>query len=157
MKFNLCSPLDWSVVLLGIAGLCISTMHGQGQATCPTGSTCITIPAQTVTASVPINGTTVKISIAVPAQAVPLPASIAGLPSGFTLTNGVFTIPASTITLTGGPALPTCASELFLWQFVAATGSTPGSLQPACYVAPTLSIPPIAVSQAANGAVTLTP
>lgn len=109
----------------------------------------ITIPAQTITTPVTINGFTAKITITVPAQTVALPASGGtALPSGITWANNVLTVAgsvqATSVSLTGGPALPTCTSGLFLWQLVS------GTLTPACYVAPTLTVPAITVSQAAS-------
>jgi hypothetical protein len=115
----------------------------------------VTIPAQTVVTPVTINGTAVNITITIPAQTVALPAT--SLPSGFTWANGVLTVPgsisATSVSLTGGSALPTCASNLYLWQYSA------GELQPYCYVAPTLTIPGITVSQATSAinTITLTP
>jgi hypothetical protein len=105
----------------------------------------ITIPAQTFTTPVTINGTTVQISVTVPAQAVPLPATGTGLPTGMTYSQ------SAGLTVTGGSAVPTCSSGLYLLQYTASTNM----LTPACYT-PT-SIPAITVSQAASGAITLTP
>jgi hypothetical protein len=103
----------------------------------------ITIPAQTITTPVTVNATTVKLTITVPQQVVPLPASV--LPAGLTWSNGVLavagSVSATSVALTGGPALPTCASELFLWQLVS------GTLQPACYTPPAFTVPPVTVSQ----------
>jgi hypothetical protein len=122
----------------------------------------ITIPAQTFTTPVTINGTTVQISVTVPAQAVPLPATGTGLPTGMTysqsagltVTGGVTAsgvVTGSELVVTGGSAVPTCSSGLYLLQYTASTNM----LTPACYT-PT-SIPAITVSQAASGAITLTP
>lgn len=129
------------------------------QSTCPTGSTCITVPSQQV--AVIINGTTIQITI--PAQAVPLPAATGALPTGMTYsaTTGLTvsgavtasgTVTGQYLAVTGGSAVPTCTSGLYLLQYAAATNT----LTPACY---TLSvIPPITVSQAASGGpITLTP
>ena len=114
----------------------------------------ITIPAQTFPTTVTINGTPVTITITVPSQAVALPAS-ASLPPGMTYANNVLTVNGSittaSVSLTGGTALPTCASNLFLWQLSA------GILQPTCYTAPTFTIPPLTVSQVAINTLTLTP
>jgi len=121
--------------------------------------TSLTIPAQTFQTPVTINGTVIQLSITVPSQTVTLPAqgAAAALPSGMTFANGVLTvngsISATSVALTGGSALPTCVSNLFLWQLVS------GVLQPSCYVAPTLTVPPLTVSQAASpiNTITLTP
>jgi hypothetical protein len=106
----------------------------------------IIIPTQTITAPITFNGTTGSITITIPAQTVPIPASV--LPTGLSWAGGVFTVNgnvvATSVALTGGPTLPTCVSNLFLWQMVS------GSLQPFCYVAPTLTVPPITVTQAST-------
>lgn len=114
----------------------------------------VQIPAIPMTVPIVINGTTVKITFTIPAQTITVPSS-GGLPSGMTFssTAGLTVtgpITATQINLTGGPTLPTCASGLFLFKL------TSGMLQPTCYVAPTLSIPPITVSQAASPENTLT-
>lgn len=107
----------------------------------------LTIPAHQWTQPVTVNGVTVSITIKEPAQVVTLPPSGGGtaLPSGLTWANGVFTVAgsvaATSVSMTGGPALPTCATNLYLWKFVAASGSTPAGLQPACYGLPVLSLP----------------
>jgi hypothetical protein len=110
----------------------------------------LTIPAQTFTTPLTINGTTIQLTITVPSQTVALPASGgASLPSGLTWSSGVLSVAgsvtATSINITGGPALPTCVSNLFLWQLVS------GVLQPACY-----TLPPVTVSQAASPVNTFT-
>jgi hypothetical protein len=122
----------------------------------------ITIPAQTISTPLTINGTTVQISITIPSQTVALPAAGPGLPpgmtysqsAGLTVTGGVTAsgaVTGSELAVTGGSAVPTCSSGLYLLQYTASTNM----LTPACYT-PT-SIPAITVSQAASGAITLTP
>lgn len=148
------------------------------QATCPTGSTCITVPAQAITipafnVQVTINNTPVQIQVAipqfsVPAQVVPLPASAAALPAGITWTPangstpgllnvaGAITasgqVTAPSLDMTGGSALPPSTSGLYVWQL------TSGELQPVAFTPYVL--PALTVSQAAAPAVntiTLTP
>lgn len=102
----------------------------------------ITIPAQNV--SVTINK--VKYTITVPAQTVKLPPYV--LPAGLTWTpatstaSGVLTIPgnvsASSLILTGGPALPKSDSGLYLLQMQANGFLTPTPYVP--YVLPALTI-----------------
>jgi hypothetical protein len=71
-------------------------------------------------------------SIVIPSQIVPLPAS--SLPVGMTYsTSGGLVvagpITATQITLTGGPTLPACASNLYLFQY----SPTTKTLTPVCY------------------------
>lgn len=118
------------------------------QAACPVGSTCITIPAQ----QVPLiwNGKTLKVNI--PAQTVPLPAlSGSSLPAGLTFTPASGTTPAvlavagnvsaASISLSGGPPLPTSANGLYLLQMQAT-----GFLTPVPYVP--VVLPAMTVTQA---------
>ena len=80
-----------------------------------------------------------------------------GLPSGLTFTGGVFTVngaeivtgglSVSTVTLTGGAALPTCTSELFVQQL----NTTTDALTYAC-----LPLPKIVVTQPASNSFTFT-
>jgi hypothetical protein len=118
----------------------------------------ITIPAQTVVTPIAINGTTVQISIIIPAQTVPLPAGTGSLPSGLTWSGGVLavagSVQATTLALTGGPTLPACVSNLY---FLAPASSGSTTLQPSCYVVPTLAIPPITVASSGPNTITLTP
>ena len=113
--------------------------------TCPTGATCITIPAQQV--SVTWNGKALKVNI--PAQTVPLPT--AALPAGITFTPASGTTPAvlavagnvsaASISLTNGPALPNSTNGLYLLQ-----------LQPTGFLTPTpyvpVALPAFSISQA---------
>lgn len=117
--------------LISIALLAASTAFAQS----------ITIPAQNVTVTI---GRT-KGTITIPAQTVPLPAT---LPAGWVwtpaagTTPGLLTIPgsisASSLTMTGGPALPKSASGLYLWQAQATGILTPVPYVP--FVLPTLTI-----------------
>lgn len=107
----------------------------------------ITIPAQTVTSPLTVNGTKINLSIAIPAQAITIPDSSGGLPAGLTWSNGVFTvagsITASQVTLTGGPTLPPSDSGLYVLQLVN------GVLEPVAY-------PPISAASTAANTITLT-
>lgn len=122
----------------------------------------ITIPAQTFSTPVTINGVTVQVSITVPSQLVSLPASTGSLPTGMTYSSstglsvtGPITstgqVTATQVSLTGGSAPPTCASGLYLFSYAATTTT----LSLACYTP--AANPAITVSQAAGGAITLTP
>lgn len=90
----------------------------------------VTIPARSFTQAFTINGKQVKLRITVPQQIVAIPAPT--LPAGLTFSKGVLTvagsIQATSIDLTGGSALPTSASGLYLLQL------TGGFLQPVPYV-----------------------
>src|ERR1700749_677796 len=74
--------------------------------------TTLSIPAHSWTQPVTVNGITVTITLNEPAQTVPVPASGgSALPSGITWSNNVLTvagtISATSVSLTGGPAIPT--------------------------------------------------
>lgn len=97
-------------------------------------TTPVTIPAQTVTSPLVVNGVTVNLSIAIPAQTIQVPAGGGGtstLPAGLTWSGGVLAvagaITATQITLSGGPALPPSASGLYVLQNVG------GVLEPVAY------------------------
>ena len=116
-------------------------------AQCPTGATCITIPSQPV--SVTFNGKVYRVNI--PAQTVPLPAlGGSALPAGLTWTPATSTTPgvlsvagnvsAASISLTGGPTLPSSASGLYLLQ-----QQTTGFLTPVPYVP--IALPALSLTQ----------
>jgi hypothetical protein len=97
----------------------------------------VTIPARKITQKVTLNGRSAQITFTIPAQTVSVPtpavpAAPPALPDGLTYANGVLTvtgsIKATSIDLTGGTALPTSASGLYLLQM------TGGFLQPVPYV-----------------------
>lgn len=120
----------------------------------------LVIPAQTFQTPVIFNGATYTVTITVPSQTVPLPAVTATLPTGLTYANNVLTVAGGistpALTLTGGPALPACASGFYLWSL----NSTTKVLTPSCYTPPALTVPPVTVSQAAPPAIntfTVTP
>jgi len=113
----------------------------------------LTIPAQTFQTPVVFNGTTYQVTITVPSQTVTLPTVTATLPTGLTYAINVLTVAGGistpALTLTGGPTLPACASGFYLWSL----NTTTSILTPSCYSPPALTVPPIAVSQAAPPAV----
>lgn len=137
MKKLICSLFLWSTAALAQSSL--------------------TIPSQTFTTPVTINGTTIQVTITVPSQTVTLPASGASaLPSGMTYsaTTGLTVVgpitstgvvSATEVGITSGSPLPTCASLLYLWQ-----ADSTGILHPACYTAPTFTVPPLTVSQSTS-------
>lgn len=141
-----------SVLIFVLAGIIIPPAPAPAQT--------VAFPATPITVPVTINGTVVNITFTIPAQTLACTGcgGSSGLPTGLTFSNGVFnvtgsiiassTVTATQISLTGGPALPTCTTNTYVLSL------TSGVLSPAC-----LTLPGITVTQAASPAntITLTP